>query len=137
MKKAINTQHRIEAPLENVWNLIKGGDQWENWLPILTGSRVEGDSRFCDLDNGDLLEEKFLASDAQKTFIYKVERQQSFPADNIMAIMRLEEAAPNQTTLYWSVDMDVENEETFQALNENIQGIYGAAAGELQKLALN
>lgn len=135
MRKAIKTVHEIEAPIDNVWSLIETGAEWENWLPILKGSRVEGNNRICNLENGDVLEEGFLASQAEKTFIYNVHKQASFPADNIVAIMRLEEKAANQTTLYWSVDLDVENEETYQALKENISGIYAASATQLQALA--
>ncbi len=134
MHKSIQTSHQIKAPLENVWSLIKTGANWENWFPILTGSRVEGNKRFCDLENGDTLEELFLASNAEKTFIYTVHRQQSFPAENIIGIMRLENEQ-DVTRLNWSVEMDVENEETFQMLKEQIGQMYGTSAAKLEELA--
>ena len=135
MKKSIKTTHTIQASLDPVWNLIKTGKQWERWLPILTGSRVEGHQRYCDMENGDVLEERFLASDAEKTFIYAIDKQASFPATNIVGIMRLEAAGSNQTTLHWSVDMDVADEATFQGLRQNIEGVYEASASQLQSLA--
>ena len=134
MHKSIRTKHQINAPLESVWSLIKSGANWENWFPILTGSRVEGNKRFCDLENGDTLEESFLASNAEKTFIYTVHRQQSFPAENIVGIMRLENHQ-NKTILNWSVEMDVENEETFDTLKEQIAQMYGVSAAQLEVLA--
>lgn len=135
MKKAIQTTHELNAPLNPVWNLVKTGANWENWLPILTDSRVEGNTRYCDLENGDVLEEKFLASDIEKTFMYAIEKQQSFPATDITAIMRLEENGKG-TRLHWSVEMEVESEEAFQGLKENIEGIYSASAQKLAELAL-
>ncbi len=135
MHKAIQTTHQIKAPINQVWSLIKTGDNWEAWFPILTGSRVEGNQRFCDLENGDTLEEVFLASNVEKTFIYTVQKQQSFPADNIVGIMKLEENSTNETTLNWSVEMEVESEEIFQALREQIGQMYSASASSLEALA--
>ena len=135
MKKAIKTVHQLEAPVDALWSLIRTGAKWEDWLPILKDSRVEGTSRFCDLENGDTLEEKFLASDVAKTFIYNVHKQASFPADNIVAIMRLDETSAATTTLHWYVEMEVENEETFQGLKAMIEDLYTNSAKELQKLA--
>lgn len=134
MYKSIQTTHQVNAPLENVWTLIKTGANWENWFPILTGSRVDGNKRYCDLDNGDTLEELFLASDVEKTFIYTVHKQNSFPADNIVGIMKLEDNQEH-TQLNWSVEMEVDNEETFQMLKENIGQMYSASAIKLQELA--
>ena len=134
MHKSIQTTHQIKAPIENVWSLIKTGANWENWFPILTGSRVEGNKRFCDLENGDTLEELFLASNVEKTFIYTVHAQQSFPADNIVGIMKLENNDHN-TRLNWSVEMNVENEETFQQLKDHISQMYSASAAKLEELA--
>ena len=70
----------------------------------------------------------------EKTFIYTIHKQNSFPADNIVGIMKLEDKA-GQTQLNWSVEMEVENEETFQMLKENIGQMYSASAVRLQELA--
>lgn len=139
MKKAIQTTHAINAPIDQVWNLIRTGENWENFLPILSGSRVEGNSRFCDLagpdGHKDVLEEQFLSSDIEKTFTYQINKQQSFPAVNIVGIIRL---IPNGevTTMYWSVEMEVDNEDVFPKLKEDIEGIYAMGASKLEELAL-
>lgn len=134
MHKSIQTSHRLNAPVEKVWSLIKTGEKWEDWFPILTGSRVEGNQRFCDLENGDVLEEVFLASNVEKTFIYTVHQQNSFPAENIVGILKLD-SRNGGTELKWSVEMEVENEETFQMLRQQIQQMYGASAAKLEELA--
>jgi len=134
MHKSIQTSHRLNAPVEKVWSLIKTGEKWEDWFPILTGSRVEGNQRFCDLENGDVLEEVFLASNVEKTFIYTVHQQNSFPAENIVGILKLD-SHNSGTELKWSVEMEVKNEETFQMLRQQIQQMYGASAAKLEELA--
>ncbi|MEM6699636.1 MAG: SRPBCC family protein [Bacteroidota bacterium] len=136
MQKAIQTQHQINAPAESIWDLIKTGANWEDWFPILTGSRVEGNSRYCDLENGDTLEESFLASNVEKTFIYTIHKQASFPAENIIGILRLEEKTPTATTLNWSVEMDIADEASFQALKDQIHQMYAASSVKLGELAL-
>lgn len=135
MKKAIQTIHQLNAPVEKIWDLVKTGKSWENWLPILSASKVEGNLRHCQLDNGDVMEEQFLASNIEKTFIYTIHQQSTFPAENIVGIIRLEPINETQTKLYWSVEMEVENEATFSMLKENIEGVYTASAQQLQALA--
>jgi len=135
MKKSIQTTHTLNAPIENVWSLIRTGKNWENWLPILTGSRVDGNLRYCDLEGGDTLEELFLANDAEKTFIYSIEKQESFPGKNFVGLIRLEKANENTTTMSWSLDLEVENEEIFEMLQEKISGVYIASAARLAVLA--
>lgn len=136
MYKSIQTTHQLNAPIDQVWSLIKTGENWEDWLPILSGSRVEGNMRYCDMENGDTLEELFLASNVEKTFVYTIHRQSSFPAENIVGIMKLEIDQPDQTVLNWSVEMEVENEETFQALQAQISQVYRESAAKLEEAAV-
>lgn len=135
MRKSIQKNYQINAPIENVWSNIKTGGNWENWFPTLTGSRVDGQKRYCDLDNGDTLEETFLASNAEKVFMYTIHKQESFPAENILGIIKLENTNDKDTRLYWTVEMDVENEETFKVLNEHIGQMYAASAAKLEDLS--
>ena len=138
MKKFIKTKHEINAPIGSIWDLVKTGVKWEDWLPILTGSKVEGNSRTCDVPspdgNVDVFEEQFLASEAEKTFTYQINKQQSFPAKDIVGIIRLVENGAN-TTMYWSVEMEVEAEEIFTEMKGQIEHIYGEGAKKLEELA--
>ena len=138
MTKGIQTKHHIKAPASAVWDLIKTGEKWENWLPILAGSKVQGNSRTCDVPSPegdiDVFEEIFLASDLEKTFLYQIDKQQSFPATNIVGYIRLE-ANGDESTLFWSVQMEVESEEVFTALKGQVEEIYAMGAAKLEELA--
>lgn len=139
MKKFIKTTHEINAPIDSIWDLVKTGAKWEDWLPILAGSKVEGNSRTCDVPSPDgssldVFEELFLVSEAEKTFTYQINKQQSFPAKDIVGIIRLVENGEN-TTMYWSVEMDVEAEEIFTEMKGQIEQIYGEGAKKLEELA--
>ncbi|WP_430906366.1 SRPBCC family protein [Maribacter sp. 2-571] len=138
MKRGIQTQHHIKAPITTVWDFIKTGAQWEQWLPILSGSQVNGNKRTCEIptpDGGkDVMEELFLVSDIEKTFVYQVHKQASFPAEDIVGYIRLEEKGAD-TALFWSVEMNVASEEVFNQLKGQIEHIYSESTSNLEQLA--
>jgi len=135
MRKVIQTTHEINAPIGKVWDLIKTGERWEEWIPILSGSKIENNTRYCEVANSDdVLEERFLASDAEKTFIYSIDRQHSFPATDIIAIIRLEENE-DKTNMYWTAEMLPMNDEAAIGLAQQIPEIYAASAAMLENLA--
>ncbi len=136
MKKSIKTLHTLNAPVLATWNLIESGAEWEKWFTRLTGSNVEGNMRYCNLEGGDTLEELFLSHRAEKTFIYSVEKQNSFPATNLVGIIRLEEVDENTTKLFWTLELDVETEEIFTQMKEMVSAAYSDAAARLEQLAL-
>ena len=45
MKKRIETTHTLDASLDQVWKNVRTGAEWERWLPILSGSKVEGEEK--------------------------------------------------------------------------------------------
>ncbi|MEO1437208.1 MAG: SRPBCC family protein [Bacteroidota bacterium] len=138
MRKGIQTVHELKAPIQAVWDRIKTGANWEDWLPILAGSAVTGNHRTCNVPGPDgtedVFEELFLAMDLEKTFIYQIHKQQSFPASDIIGFIRLNENGAS-TTMHWSVEMTVESEEIFQGLKGQIEMIYGDATNKLEELA--
>jgi len=138
VKKGIQTKHVIAAPIAAVWDLIKTGEKWEDWLSILSGSKVEGNSRTCNMPHPDgkedVFEEIFLASNLEKTFLYQINKQQSFPASDIVGYIKLE-AKGDSTTMYWSVEMNVESEAVFGELKGQIEHIYAEGAKKLEALA--
>lgn len=136
MRKSIKTRHQLNAPIEKVWDHIKTGEKWENWFPLLKGSRIEGTTRYCELGDGDVMEERFLSSDAEKTFIYAIDKQHSFPAKDIIGIIRLETDG-DQTKMHWTVEMQPESDEVFPMLKQQISEVYAASALKLQELANN
>ncbi len=135
MKRFIKTEHHLSTSVNKLWPLISSGANWESWFPILKGSRVENNIRYCYLDNGDTLEEAFLASNAENTFMYTIHKQASFPAENIVGIIKLKANNPVGTTILWSVEMDVASDEVFEELKQSIEAMYSEAILKLNDLA--
>ncbi|MDW3193407.1 MAG: SRPBCC family protein [Cytophagales bacterium] len=136
MKRVINTEHEIQAPVDNVWKLIAQGDGVESWIPIIKSSKIEnGNRRFCEMHEGGDLEETFLKSEAKRTFMYSIDKQAAFPATNIVGTIKVEPITESRTRLYWDVEMDVEGEETFSELKNKIVQVYTMSAAQLNEVA--
>ncbi|MEO0896848.1 MAG: SRPBCC family protein [Bacteroidota bacterium] len=135
MKRFISTQHEINAPVEKVWAKIAQGDGVESWLPIIKSSKLEGNNRrSCQMHEGGELEETILKSDGTKTFMYSIDKQQAFPASNILGTMKVEEFQGGKTKLYWDVEMDVDQDEVFAELKSNIEQVYKMSAAKLSEI---
>lgn len=136
MKRVINTEHDINAPVDKVWSLIAKGDGVESWIPIIKSSKIEqGNRRFCEMHEGGDLEETFLISEAKQTFMYSIDKQDAFPATNIVGTIKVEAIDVSRTRLYWDVEMDVEGDETFIELKSKIEQVYTMSAAQLSEVA--
>lgn len=136
MKRFISTQHEIAAPVDQVWTAIAKGDGVEAWIPIIKSSKLEGGNRrFCEMHEGGNLEETILVSEGTKTFMYSIDKQEAFPAKDIVGTMRVTELADNKTKLFWDVEMKVEGDEVFAELKKNIEQIYQMSAAKLSEVA--
>ena len=135
MKRFISTQHEIAAGPEKVWSTIAKGDGVEAWLPIIKSSELkEGNRRFCEMHEGGKLEETILVSEGTKTFMYSIDKQEAFPAQNIVGTMKVEPLEGNKTRLFWDVEMDVEGDEVFDEIRQNIEQIYQMSAAKLSEV---
>ncbi|MEL7118631.1 MAG: SRPBCC family protein [Bacteroidota bacterium] len=136
MQRFISTQHEISAPIDKVWAKIAQGDGVESWLPIIKSSKLEaGNRRFCEMYEGGSLEETILKSEGTKTFMYSIDKQEAFPANDIVGTMRVEEIEPNKTRLFWDVEMQVEEDNVFEELKKNIEQVYEMSASKLSEVA--
>lgn len=136
MKRFISTQHEISAPIGKVWAKIAQGDGVENWLPIIKSSRlVNSTKRFCEMHEGGMLEETILKSEGTKTFMYSIDKQEAFPAKEIVGVMHVEALGTDRTKLHWDVEMEVEADEVFTEIKGKIEQIYSMSAARLSEVA--
>lgn len=135
MRKAIKTEHNISTSAEKVWTKIAQGDGVEDWLPIIKSSQLEeGNRRVCEMHEGGNLEETILKSDTNRIFLYSIDKQSAFPAQNIVGTIRVEAAGDDASKLFWDVEMDVESEEVFNQIKPMIEGVYASSAEKLSTL---
>lgn len=139
MKKRIETTHTLNADVEKVWNNVRTGADWERWLPILSGSSIDGEGkgakRVCTMHDGNELFETILESDdEQKLFQYQIDQQSFMPITDVIGTMKFSENN-GETHLEWNVEFEVENEEIFAQVKPGIEEIYSTSSQKLAELA--
>ena len=135
MHKHLRTSYSIPAPAEAVWQLLRHGGGVEQWLPIVTACRVDGDRRTCETDGGTLHETIVRSDDHTRTFVYRIDEQALFPAEGITGTMRVEPAGESRCTLHWDVEMDLLDADAWQPLKTQTEQLYAASAQQLGALA--
>lgn len=138
MKKVIQTQHNINAPIEKVWANISKASGVNTWLPVITTCNLdgqgEGAKRQCSSEQGDLFETIVKIDHTNKVFKYSVDKQPFFPIENILGTMTLSENI-GCTKLNWDLEFNVANESHFPMVKEAIEGMYAAGALGLEKIS--
>ena len=139
MKKRIETTHTLDASVDQVWKNVRTGAEWERWLPILSGSTIDGEGkgakRVCKMHDGNELFETILESnDEQKLFQYQIDRQSFMPISDIIGTMKFSENN-GETKLEWNVEFEVANEETFEQVKPGIEEIYATSSQKLAELS--
>ncbi len=139
MKKRIETTHTLHADLELVWKNVRTGAEWERWLPILSGSSIEGEGkgakRICKMHDGNELFETILESDdEQKLFQYQINEQSFMPISDVIGTMKFSKEN-GDTKLEWNVEFEVENEEIFSQVKPGIEEIYATSSQKLAEIS--
>ncbi len=139
MKKRIETTHTLDASVDQVWNYVRTGAEWERWLPILSGSTIDGEGkgakRVCKMHDGNELFETILESDdEQKIFQYQIDQQSFMPISDVIGTMKFS-GSNGETRLEWNVEFEVENEEIFAQVKPGIEEIYTTSSQKLAELS--
>ena len=139
MKKKVETNHELNAPIDKVWQNVRTGAEWERWLPILADSSIEGEGegakRVCKMHDGNELFETILTSDDQeKLFSYRIDQQSFMPISEVIGTMQFTEEN-GQTRLAWNVEFEVENEEIFSQVKPGIEEIYSSSSQKLAEIS--
>lgn len=139
MKKRIETTHTLSADLDQVWSNVRSGAEWERWLPILSGSSIDGEGkgakRVCKMHDGNELFETILESDdEQKLFQYSIDQQSFMPISDVIGTMKFSENN-GETRLEWNVEFEVESEEIFSQVRPGIEEIYATSSQKLAELS--
>ena len=142
MKKTIETSHYINAPLDKVWNIIKSGENWEDWVVVIANSETvgsgEGATRICHThDNGVLHETITKIDEVNKIFQYRIDKQEMVPASGIVGTLTFSEEGEG-TRLEWVAEMDLfdEAENAFSQIEEMTGKMYTASAQQLEVISV-
>ncbi len=134
MKQTIETKHFLSAPANKVWENISKATGLNNWLPVITACRLDGNKRVCSTEQGDMDETILTIDNEQKLFQYSIDKQPLLPIENIIGTMKLTEMN-GKTELSWNLDFTIQDETMLPMVTQAIQGMYEAGAHGLESIS--
>jgi carbon monoxide dehydrogenase subunit G len=135
MKKTIETSHSINAPIEQVWANISKATGVNEWLPVITACRLEGNKRVCSTEQGDMNETILKIDNDQKIFQYAIDEQPLLPIADIIGTMQVL-AQDNNTKLNWNLEFTLQDETMYEMVKQAVEGMYAAGANGLEKISI-
>jgi uncharacterized protein YndB with AHSA1/START domain len=135
MKKTIQTSHIINAPIGKVWANISKATGVNEWLPVITACRLDGNKRVCTTEQGDMNETILKIDNDQKIFQYAIDEQALLPIADIIGTMQVLEQ-DNNTKLNWNLEFTLQDETMYETVKQAVEGMYAAGANGLEKISI-
>jgi carbon monoxide dehydrogenase subunit G len=135
MKKTIATSHIINAPIEKVWANISKATGVDEWLPVITACRLDGNKRVCSTEQGDMNETILKIDNDQKIFQYAIDEQPLLPIADVIGTMQVFEQ-DNHTKLNWNLEFTLQDETMYGIVKQAVEGMYAAGANGLEKISI-
>jgi carbon monoxide dehydrogenase subunit G len=135
MKKTMATSHIINAPIEKVWANISKATGVNEWLPVITACRLDGNKRVCSTEQGDMNETILKIDNDQKIFQYAIDEQPLLPIADIIGNMQVLEQ-DNNTKLNWNLEFTLQDETMYETVKQAVEGMYAAGANGLEKISI-
>jgi hypothetical protein len=136
MKQIIETTHLLDASLDKVWANISKATGVNEWLPVITACRLDGNKRVCTTAQGDMDETILKIDNEQKLFQYSIDKQPLLPIENIIGTMIVSESE-GKTELRWNIEFNIQDEALLPMVTQAINGLYQAGANGLETLSKN
>jgi len=106
----------INAPLDEVWAIIRDFNGMPKWHPLVIGSKIENNEpadkvscvRVLTNKSGQKIKEKLLAlSDIDHTYSYSIEEATKAPIEDFIATMQLLQITDGDCTyIEWTAEFD-------------------------------
>lgn len=122
----------INAPVEDVWQLIGDFTTWHEWLPVIEATTMVdgqdqgpvGSVRIMTTANGTGREKLVMKDELNRSLTYTIEGPTPMPMRTYVSTVRVYPVTTSGTTfVHWSADMDTEAEDE-QTMYDLFQGIY-------------
>ena len=120
------SNHKVAVTIgvtpSSAWDVIGAVSGVDKWLDPITECRVEGSKRYCTTEHGQFSEDILKIDNENKVLKYSIPQQNMIPVENIVGQMQVLKADNNQTTVEWSWDYDVAEDEDSKA-KEMLSGV--------------
>lgn len=127
----IEIKKTITADPNKVWATIAKGTGVNDWFPIVTSCRLEGNKRFCSMAGGGDLDETIISTDHKtRTFIYSVDKH-PLPWGPVHTTIKINDAGMGKCEIIWLAEFDGSAEAVQQA-KTMLPGLYGQGIDALE-----
>jgi uncharacterized protein YndB with AHSA1/START domain len=127
----IEVKKTINAAPEKVWATLAKGSGVNDWFPIITTCRVEGNKRYCTMAGGGDLDETIISADHQtRTFTYSVDKH-PLPWGPVHSTVKVNDAGMGKSEIIWQAEFDGSAEAIKQAM-AMLPGLYGQGIDALE-----
>lgn len=116
----IQTINKISKSEEQAWKVIRTGDQVHKWHPLIESTKVIGNKRTSKTEQGFLEETILVSDDKTKTFKYSVDKQEFYPAKNIVGTMKVVEGKKS-TLLFWDIEFELKQNHSLQEVVDGFE----------------
>jgi carbon monoxide dehydrogenase subunit G len=134
MTHTISTKHIINAPIDKVWANISKATGVNEWLPVITACKLDGDKRVCTTEQGDMNETILKVDNENKLFRYAIDSQPLLPIENIVGTMQVFEVE-GKTQLNWDLDFTLQDGIMLPMVQQAVEGMYAAGAKGLETIS--
>lgn len=136
MKKTVTTLHTLNAPSSKVWANISKATGVNEWLPVITACRLDGDKRICSTEQGEMNETILKVNDENRVFQYSIDSQPLLPIENAIGTMQVKERG-EQTHLQWDLEFTLKDESLFDRVKQAVEEMYAVGATGLENISKN
>ena len=112
MNRTIEIKRKYSASVNNIWDVLKTGDDVDKWFPFVASCDLMGEGvgakRICKTQEGHTIAESIITIDeADKIFTYIIDHHDmEAPTKNIWGRMQILEEN-NETYVHWKLNFDL------------------------------
>ena len=139
VQKQFSQAKVLDAPHQQVWDIISKATGLTDWLPVITSCRLEGEGenakRYCETSDGKQLKETIDRIDHENfVFEYTIVEQNMMPISNYRGKYEVLKLENGKTQITWSSTFEVE-EANLPAVEQGLTGLYQMGFEGLESLA--
>ena len=130
----IQTSHEVDFPCDKLWGVISSVENLEKWHPLINSCTVDGDTRICKTDKGDLTETILVSDSITKTFKYLIHPQKVYPHEGYIWCTFKVVEGKKTTILMWDIEFLETSATLYQEIEESFAILSNMVKSNLEAL---
>ena len=132
----IQSSHEVDLPCKELWEVISSVQNLEKWHPLINSCTVDGDTRICKTEKGDLIETILVNDSNSKTFKYLIHPQKVYPHEGyIWGTFKVVEGK-HASILMWDIEFLETSASLYKEIEESFAVLSKMVKSNLEALEL-